>query len=322
MHVIVTGATSFVGAAAAREFLTRGHVVTAVVRPGSGKLAVLTAGQEKAVSEGKLLVVENDLAEPGWLPEKIGRPGDVFCHFGWGGSGSDARTDPALQERNWKLALGTVLAAKQLGCHTFLFSGSQAEYGLHRTLMTEETDCRPNSAYGEAKLRMRVEGEALCRELGLNYVHARIFSAYGPGDHPWTLVESCVEASLHNRSISLGSCAQQWNFVYIDDLAKAICALAEVPAGVMKKLENPVFNLAGSETKPLREFVEEIRTICGGTGDYRYGERQENAEGVVYLIPSIEKITRMTGWVPATGFADGVREVVKAHTAAAAEAGS
>ena len=52
---------------------------------------------------------------------------------------------------------------------------------MHRDLITEETVCEPKSLYGEAKLAMREKGEKLCSELGLRYIHARIFSAYGPG---------------------------------------------------------------------------------------------------------------------------------------------
>ena len=79
---------------------------------------------------------------------------------------------------------------------------------MHRDLITEETACEPKSLYGEAKLAMREKGETLCGELGLRYIHARIFSAYGPGDHPWTLVESCLDAFLNNREMSLGACTQ------------------------------------------------------------------------------------------------------------------
>lgn len=38
MNVVVTGATSFIGAAVARQLLQAGHRVFAVVRPMSGNL--------------------------------------------------------------------------------------------------------------------------------------------------------------------------------------------------------------------------------------------------------------------------------------------
>lgn len=319
MRIVVTGATSFVGTAAVREMLLRGHDVAAVVRPSSRTLAGLmekqetVAGNGQGLPEGRLTIVENDLADARGLTEKISEPCDVFCHFGWGGSGSAARTDEPLQEGNFRAALATIRAAKELGCKRFLFSGSQAEYGLHDTATTEETPCSPCSAYGRAKLAVLQEGSRLCEQLGMEYIHLRIFSAYGPGDHPWTLVESCLTHFLEGTEMLLGACTQEWNFVYIDDLAKAVCSLALLPFGALKDITNPVFNLAGDETKPLRAFVEEIYAACRGTGPCRFGRRAENAEGAVNLIPDINKIKRVTGWRPETDFKTGIRKCIRSR---------
>ena len=87
MRIVITGATSFVGAAAIQELLENGHEVYAVVRPSSRKLETLT-GQEagkNALREGRLHIVENDLSAPERLTEKIQGSCDAFCHFGWGG---------------------------------------------------------------------------------------------------------------------------------------------------------------------------------------------------------------------------------------------
>lgn len=101
MRIVITGATSFVGAAAIQELLENGHEVYAVVRPSSRKLETLT-GQEagkNALREGRLHIVENDLSAPELLTEKIQGSCDAFCHFGWGGSGSGARTGSSSRRK-------------------------------------------------------------------------------------------------------------------------------------------------------------------------------------------------------------------------------
>ena len=311
MKAVLTGATSFVGAATLYEMLKEGHEVYAIVRPHSEKAGLLVKQNEAALKEGRLHIVENDLSAPEELPEKIPAPCDVFFHFGWGGSGSGARTDRGLQEKNLTDSLNTILAAEALGCDRFIFSGSQAEYGMHGELMTEETSCDPRSLYGEAKLSMREQGEKLCRKLDMSYIHVRIFSAYGPGDHPWTLVESCLRTFCAGGEMSLGACTQKWNFIYITDLAKAMCALAEAPKERLLAEKNPVYNLAGADTRPLREFVEKIHEVCGGRGSMAYATRQENAEGAVNLIPDISKICRVTGWKPEISFSEGIKRTLE-----------
>ena len=71
-----------------------------------------------------------------------------------------------------------------------------------------------------------------------------------------------------------------------------------------------MFNLAGEETKPLRDFVEEINRICGGRGRLVYHARPENAEGLVNLAPSIEKLKTASGWRPQTDFQEGIRRLM------------
>ncbi len=312
MRVVITGATSFVGAATVQEMLRRGHTIIAVVRPQSTKLNLITDPNREALEGRRLEIVENDIYEPEALPGKIAGPCEVFFHFAWGGSGSGARTDEGLQKRNCLAALETIRAAKALGCARFLFSGSQAEYGLHRTLMTEDLPCAPRSFYGTYKLQMREQAEALCRTLGMTYVHTRIFSAYGPGDHPWTLVESCLDAFTEDRTQSLGQCTQQWNFIHIDDLARAMAALAETPTERLDH-DNPVYNLAGDDTRPLRAFVEAIHELCGHKGIPQFATRAENAEGVINLMPSIAKLQQATGWKPEIPFEDGIRAMLEAR---------
>ena len=78
MNIIMTGATSFVGAATVRELLRRGHTVTAIARPASSKLGTILNGNEEALLSGRLgrfrKCVEN---RPGASGKKSGDlPGD------------------------------------------------------------------------------------------------------------------------------------------------------------------------------------------------------------------------------------------------------
>ena len=55
----------------------------------------------------------------------IGTPCDVFFHLAWQGG----RYDFAAQYGNIADTIGALEAAARLGCHRFICTGSQAEYG-------------------------------------------------------------------------------------------------------------------------------------------------------------------------------------------------
>lgn len=318
MNIVATGATSFVGSGAVRELLKRGHRVYAVVRRQSQKTGRLfTDGKQPE----NLVLLEEDLGNLETLSERIGEPCQVFLHMGWKGAGSDSRAARDVQQENAEDSLRAVQAAKALGCRRFLFTGSQAEYGIHSGRMDEETECLPSSPYGEAKLKVRREAERLCTELSMDYGHVRIFSAYGVGDHPWSLLSTCVKTFLSGGTMEMGDCTQDWNFLYIDDAGRAIADLCEYEGRLMD--HGCVYNLGGpmEETQRLKNFVETTHALCGGRGSCVYGVRKPNAEGVVNLNPDISKLKRVIGWSPRIGFQEGIRQVIAAETAARRKCG-
>ena len=103
--------------------------------------------------------------------------------------------------------------------------------------------------------------------------------------------------------MKLGECTQQWNFLYIEDAASALISL--LTAG-----RAGTYNIAGNDTRCLRNYIEEMHMLCGGQGDYVYGERPQNAEGPADLMPDISKICEETGWRPVTSFAEGIYETL------------
>lgn len=307
-HIVVTGATSFVGAGAVRELLRRGNHVIAVLRRNSAKAGRL---MEQGKKPDGLTILEADLGELDGLPERLRERCDVFLHMGWRGAGSDSRRSEAVQTESVRDALSAVGAARALGCTRFLFTGSQAEYGLHTELMGEKLACRPTSPYGAAKLEVLARAEKLCRDGGLDYGHVRIFSVYGPGDHPWSLVSSCISAFLQGGHMELSSCTQLWNFLYIDDAGRALADLAEYEGRLSD--HGCVYNLGGpmEETGPLRHFVEQIYELCGRRGSFTYGLRTPNAEGTVNLVPDIRKLEEVAGWTPRIRFEQGICNILR-----------
>ena len=307
MRIVVTGATSFIGRAVVEELLEKRHQVFAAVRPDSAGRGELEAMQRE--TGGQLTVLPVDLSACGTLDRHPAREGraDLWLHLGWEGSGSANRTNPEIQARNIGYALEALGAAARLGCTRFLFSGSQAEYGIADGLMREDSPCHPVSEYGKDKLEVcRRVGERAA-ELGITYLHARIFSVYGPGDHPWSLVSSCVDTFLKGGHMEFGACTQLWNYLYIKDAVRAITGL------LLAKSPSGVYNVAGNDTRPLREFIGEIHRLCGGRGTFEYGKRPPNAEGVVSLNPDTGKLYRTANFQPRISFEEGIREMIANH---------
>jgi nucleoside-diphosphate-sugar epimerase len=308
MRVVVTGATSFIGAATVRRLLEQGETVYAVVRPGSQNLQHLKESVPVGADD-RLQVYELDLHRIEELPNRIGNPNgdltlaDVWIHIGWDGAGSENRTKRDVQQGNVVQSLAAVRTAAALGCKRFIFTGSQAEYGVCHGWIREDTPLHPVSEYGKAKVDFYTEAKSLCKSLKMEYIHTRIFSIYGPGDHPWSLVNTCLQTWRQGGDMQFGPCTQQWNFLYIEDIADALCHL-------LTEGESGCYNLAGEDTRPLRAYIEEIYELCGRRGTFTYGIRPQNAEGPADLMPDISRILERTTWRPKVKFEDGIRTML------------
>lgn len=298
MEVIVTGAASFIGRRVTAELARRGCEVIAVVRPASPGRAVLE-GMER------VRITECGLEEIGTLAKKLAAApapdARAWLHLGWDGAGSANRQNPQLQAKNIGYALRSLETAAALGCGRFLFGGSQAEYGICAGPMREEMECRPVSEYGKDKLAVCLRAQELAARLGLTYLHTRIFSVYGPGDHPWSLISTCIETFARGGHMEMGPCTQLWNFLYVEDAARLLAQLllGKAPAGV--------YNVAGEDTRPLRAYIEELYALCGRRGTYEFGTRPPNAEGVVSLQPDLRRLKAAVGPWRQTTFAEGIR---------------
>jgi len=170
MVFFITGASSFIGVELCRYLSDNGHNVIAMSRRPNERL-------EEIEKDGKLQVFRADMQS---LFEKAKAiKADVFVHLAWAGTTHEERNNPAVHEENVCLSLECVKLAKHMGCTLYVDAGSQAEYGIVPVVITEDTPCNPFSAYGKGKLKMYQESSVLTKELGLKYIHLRIFSVYG-----------------------------------------------------------------------------------------------------------------------------------------------
>lgn len=298
---VITGATSFIGSQLVQHLLGEGHRVIAVVR--NHPKAVSKLG-----SHPQLQLVEAALDAYDHLSEHIAQA-DVFVHFAWAGTGHDGRNVEEIQQSNIRCAQAAMRSAAQMGCALFVDSGSQAEYGTQLGVISEDTPCQPFSPYGKAKLAAWQSCNTLSQQLGIRYLHLRIFSLFGVGDHPWTLVMMCIEKMLNNEPVELSPCTQQWNFLNVVDAAEQVARLCDYALSA-PTFTQEVFNIASDDTRPLRDFVEEIKRLTHSESTLLYGAIQP--ANLVSLNPDITKTTVATDWHRTRSFSQVVCDILDA----------
>lgn len=299
IRYVITGATSFIGEELITHLLSVSDCeIYAVCRYGKGNW-----------DDRRVTKIEAEMSEYGELHEKIDNA-DIFINLAWEGTGHLGRDIKDVQKENIRNTIAAIQAAKEMGCRLFVESGSQAEYGTVLSEITEETPCHPFSEYGKAKLEVKEKAFKLCEEIGIKYIHLRIFSIYGENDHPWTLVMSCIDKMIRNESIKLSACTQNWNFLYVKDAVVQITELCK-HAFSNDSFRHEVYNIASSDTRRLMEFIERMKYLTQSDSFLDYGAITPH--DVVSLRPDISKMKSVTKNITEHDLDDVVKSIINAR---------
>ena len=300
MRYVVTGATGFIGAEFIFTLLNAGNTVYAIGRNETKARTILPVSDS-------LNFVKAELSEFKDLDSKIPEA-DVFVNFAWDGITVSGRDMTDVQKLNIQYAKEAMQAAKRMGCSLFVETGSQAEYGIVNEVISEDTPCNPFSEYGKAKLALSKECDELSHAIGIRYLHLRIFSVFGLRDHEHTLIKTSMDKLQQNMPVDLSPCTQDWNFLYVKDAAKQIMLLCE-HAVQSESYQSEVFNIASDDTRVLKEYMLELKSVLHSTSELNFGAVQ--SARIVSLNPDINKLQKAINFVSSYTFADAIREMTK-----------
>lgn len=301
MKAIVTGATGFIGLALCRELLQNGYEVVAVIRPGSEKKNKLLELRESGSSDKSLQILEMSLEEISMLHTSHHLQADFFFHLAWNGSSGNAREDFDIQHSNIEFTACAIRTAKDCGCRKFIGAGSQAEYGVvNGPAFEDRTVPSPFMMYGTAKLAACQMGIVLAKQLDIGFVWPRIYSVYGVGENPGTLVNYVMDTLDKGDVPELSPCENMWNFLYITDCVRALRMLAE------NEEAQGICHVASKDTRLLKEYVTEMRDLIAPETELGFGARPANPERTFWLEPNVERLDKI-GFEPEVSFAEGIR---------------
>ena len=276
MKTLITGASGFIGRALLKQNLTGDLHVTSRV---STSLPTGITGHFGDLSNQEFLKY---LAE-----QKFER----VIHLAWEGL-------PNLSEEN---NLSNLKTSKQFletlafsGVEDFQIAGSCLEYGDLTGQISEEVIGENLSDFAATKIKLL----EFIADLGVNYKWHRIFYSYGPFQHDNSLLSSAFLSAKNGVSLKLSNPNISRDFVYVDDVARAMSQLIETP-GV-----SGIFNIGSGKGTLVKDLVDALNSKMG----------LEVQDRVVEEIPAmtadIKKITETCGWTPNVSIEQGVKKFV------------
>lgn len=316
--ILITGGCGFIGTSLIDALLQQDssvhiRVVDSLITGSEGDLAEVASFNsvsEEEIGEARTGIVfcRGDIRNA-VLMQKCAKGVDCIVHLaantGVGPSVEDPRLD---MECNVVGTFNVLEAARINGVKKFVFASSGAPAGEVEPPIHEELPPHPVSPYGASKLA----GEGYCssyfRTFGIDTVCLRFGNVYGPrSKNKASVVAKFIKQALAGETcVIFGDGSQTRDFIYIDDLIRAMCLSIDAHVG------GETFQIASGKEQTVGEMAELISVALKREGiamkvehgSFRLGDVKRN-------YSDTSKAARVLGWKPAVSSEQGVEETIK-----------
>lgn len=289
---VVTGANGFVGSAVVNELLSNNYKVYAVVRNNHA---------DRLSDLDNVEIVNCELSDIDRLPGQITEKCDVFYHFAWSGSAGKDRANTRLQLDNVQWSVESIRAAKKLGCSRFVFAGSIVEKECLAAAYTGGNRPGLGYIYGGGKVAAHILCSSVAAAEGIDLLWGEITNAYGVGEVSPRLVNSTIRKCIAGVSPEFTAGTQNYDFVYIDDVARAFRLIGENGKPFTS------YVIGSSAAKPLKEFLIEMKDAIAPELPFKFGDVPFTGIDLPLSDFDCRKTEEDTGFKAGISFAEGCR---------------
>lgn len=296
--ILVTGANGFVGRHLLKVLSTKNIEIIAVVRNESSDVSGIEELQG-------VRIVYCDMNHISDLPHKVDeRDIDSCIHLAWEGATGNRRGDYTIQIQNIQNTLALCKVVAEMNISTFIGIGTLAEKDVNNYISMDGSTPNLVANYGIAKLSAHYFTKTLCKELGIKHIWCQLSNVYGPEDKTNNFINFAIRKMLMGERAAFTTGEQMYDFVYIDDVAKAIyCVL-------MKGIEDRTYYVGSCHQRKLKEFIKIIRNSIDPEIELFLGEIPFNGVCLPDEEFSCKKLCEDTGYMADTEFELGVRKTI------------
>ena len=293
-NVILTGATGFVGKSLVKCLLEAHIDVTVIVR-----------NKNKIDKDfmNKIHIYECEYMEYTMLD--IPRYNyDVFFHLAWDGVSSQDKDNLSIQERNIDMAVNALLLANRLECKKFIATGTVAEYAYCERIMDFSQKQTPNDIYGAMKVSVYYILNVLARKSGIDFIWAVLPSTFGEGRDNDNIITYTIKKLLKNEKPLYGDLEQLWDFLYVEEVAKALRLIGE--SGNSDK----VYGIGSGQYRQLKEYIYMMRDIIDPDLELGIGELPKMSHKAYSSCVGIYDLMKDTNFHVEIGFEEGIKNTI------------
>lgn len=288
----MTGASGFIGRALIRELLENDYFVYALVREHSLPELLLSK---------QCCPLVTDLTQTSKYDSLLDiKHVDVIFHLAWMGVSGKAKADTEVQLKNVQFTLDLLEMSEKWGCKRFVATGSLMELEVASSLL-KPCSLGQDYLYGAGKAIAHAMSEIIGRKSGVEVIWPIITNAYGVGETNLRMINSTILKCLNNEEVFFTEGKHNYDFIYVDDVAKALRLLAE------KGHAGKQYIIGSGHARPLKEFLLEMQAEIAPEIPFVFGKIPYKGNNVPIIFFDTTELEKDTGFRPEISFREGCR---------------
>jgi UDP-glucose 4-epimerase len=294
---IVSGANGFIGSAVVKYLISQNVEIIALCRKNNFNNIPDSSLVKKVYIE--LETIKDILQE---VPK--GKY-DIFYHFAWNGSAGEARANTKLQLQNAQWTIDAVQIAHEIGCKRFICAGSIMEHETMAACYTQGNRPGLGYIYGGGKVIAHIMCMSIAAKLGIDLIWPEITNAYGVGEISPRMVNTTIRKCINNESPQFTAGTQNYDFVYIDDVARAFYLIGENGKPFHEYL------IGSSTARQLKEFLLEMKMSIAPKLNFIFGDIPFTGTNLPIEKFDCTCTERDTGFKAEISFAEGTKRTME-----------
>jgi nucleoside-diphosphate-sugar epimerase len=290
--ILILGGTGFIGYHLAKESLKRGLNVTSVSKNNPIKKRYL-----KNVN-----YIIADISKKNLIKKKLKNNYEYIVNLAGYVDHTSKRKTYLSHYIGCKNIIKFLLKKK---IKAFVQIGSSMEYGFVKPPHKENFKCKPLSVYGKAKFLATKYLLNLYKKKKIPVTILRLYQIYGPKQDLNRFIPIVINACKHNKPFPCSHGRQYRDFLYIDDLIKAIFLTFK-----SSEARGEIINIGYGTPLKIKNIINKIVNYYK-LGNPQFNKIKLRKEERMKIYPNLNKAKKLIKWDAKINFSKGLKKTIK-----------